>query len=94
MAKITKDIFITEISQNAKMSKHDVELVLQAIETVIINNMKQNNEIMLSGICSIKKQHMKEKIGQNMHDNTPFVIPTYDKIKITLGKDVLNKINT
>lgn len=91
--KVNKQEFIERIAENAKISKTDASLVLNSITNVIEEAMLNDEDIVIPGFGAFKVQHVKSKMGRNIHTGESVVIPEKKKIKFTAGKALQEKMN-
>ena len=93
-SRVSKQEFIDRIAEEAKISKKDAGVVLNATISVIEKAMKQNESIVIPGFGSFKVQKVKARKGRNVQTGEEIKIPAKNRVKFTAGaklKEVVNK---
>lgn len=54
---------------------------------------KEYDGVQLIDFITLQRVQRKEKVGRNVHTNTPTIIPEAVKIKVTLGKSFDRLLN-
>lgn len=93
--KLTQKEVLAEISKrtNNGVSQTDVKRVLAGLEDMLIENLKQWNEIPLSGTGKFYAREVSERKGRNPQTGEEIVIPAHIAIKFKSGKALKDAVN-
>lgn len=93
MARIGKTEFITLISDKTGIAKKDVTAIVNASEEVVSTAMKNGDDIVIPGFCSIKVQKVKARKGRNIRTGEEIKIPAHKRVKFTPGKTLASVVS-
>lgn len=83
---INKDALVHTIGDRTNLSKKDIELVLEALEDVITNELRQGNKVTLTGFGTWKVSNRAAREGINPQTKEKITIPAMNVPKFTAGK--------
>jgi DNA-binding protein HU-beta len=83
---INKDALVHTIGERTNLSKKDIELVLEALEDVITNELRQGNKVTLTGFGTWKVSNRAAREGINPQTKEKITIPAMNVPKFTAGK--------
>lgn len=86
MKNVNKDMLAHAISDRTSLSKKDVELVLEALEDVVTNELRQGNKVTMTGFGTWKVSKRAAREGINPQTKAKIMIPAMTVPKFTAGK--------
>ncbi len=86
MKNVNKDSLVHALCDRTSLSKKDVELVLEALEDVITNELRQGNKVTLTGFGTFKVSNRAAREGINPQTKAKIMIPAMTVPKFTAGK--------
>jgi DNA-binding protein HU-beta len=86
MKNVNKDSLVHALCDRTSLSKKDVELMLEALEDVITNELRQGNKVTLTGFGTFKVSNRAAREGINPQTKQKITIPAMTVPKFTAGK--------
>ena len=90
---MTKQDFITKVSQKAGSRKGDVDVFMNAVREVVIEALAAEDEVKLFKgltLCGVK---VDETIRRNPQTGEPVVCPPYIKLKAKFAPSFKKEVN-
>mgnify|MGYP001148768800 CR=1 FL=1 len=75
--KWTKADIVNEIAQKTKMRNDDVQLIVEEFMKVINRALAKGQNVYLRGFGTFYLKKRAQKIGRNVRNNTPVVVPEH-----------------
>ncbi len=88
MKNVNKDMLTHAICERTSLSKKDVELVLESLEDVVTNELRQGNKVTLTGFGTWKVSKRAAREGINPQTKAKIMIPAMTVPKFTAGKSL------
>ncbi len=86
MSNMTKAEFVTEVAEEADMTKAEAERVISAIEIVTKANVVAGNSVPIPGVGKVSAVDRPERSMRNPRTGESFVKPAHKAPKVTIGK--------
>lgn len=86
MKNVNKDMLVHAICERTNLAKKDVELVLESLEDVVMNELRQGNKVTLTGFGTWKVSNRAAREGINPQTKEKITIPAMTVPKFTAGK--------
>lgn len=86
MKNVNKDSLVHAICDRTSLAKKDVELVLESLEDVVTNELRQGNKVTLTGFGTWKVSKRAAREGINPQTKAKIMIPAMTVPKFTAGK--------
>ena len=83
---MTRTEFIDALASETNVDKKDAKLFLDALTTVVEQEIKRGGEIPLRGLGKFKVQNRKARVGRNPMTGEPVQIPAKTVVKFTVAK--------
>lgn len=74
---MTKADIVNEISEKTGIEKNEVLTIVEAMMSVVKNNMAKGNNVYLRGFGSFIVKRRAAKTGRNISQNTAILIPEH-----------------
>lgn len=79
-------MLVHAICERTNLAKKDVELVLESLEDVVMNELRQGNKVTLTGFGTWKVSNRAAREGINPQTKEKITIPAMTVPKFTAGK--------
>lgn len=79
-------MLVHAICERTSLTKKDVELVLESLEDVVTNELRQGNKVTLTGFGTWKVSNRAAREGINPQTKAKITIPAMTVPKFTAGK--------
>jgi nucleoid DNA-binding protein len=86
MKNVNKDTLVHTICERTNLSKKDIELMLEAFEDTVTNELRQGNKVTLTGFGTFKVSKRAAREGINPQTKAKITIPAMTVPKFTAGK--------
>ncbi len=86
MANVNKDALVDSIATKTDLAKKAVESVIEALQEVITNEIRQGNKVTLTGFGTFKVSQRAAREGINPQTKAKIQIPAMTVPKFTAGK--------
>ncbi|HEX8974688.1 MAG TPA: HU family DNA-binding protein [Patescibacteria group bacterium] len=86
MANVNKDALVDAIATKTDLSKKAVEGVIEALETMITEEIRKGNKVTLTGFGTFKVSSRAAREGINPQTKEKIQIPAMTVPKFTAGK--------
>lgn len=86
MANVNKDALVDAIAVKTDLAKKSVEAVIEALQEVITNEIRQGNKVTLTGFGTFKISKRAAREGINPQTKEKIQIPAMTVPKFTAGK--------
>ena len=83
---MNKGEFISAVAEQANCSKKQASEVFEAMQTVIIDTLKNREKIAITGFGNFEVKHRNERTGRNPQTNENITIPAKDVPSFKPGK--------
>jgi DNA-binding protein HU-beta len=83
---MSKAELVAAIAEQKKMSKSDVETVLEGFLSVVTDALKNQEEVRLVGFGTFKTRERKERIARNLQNGEPMTVPAARVVVFKAGK--------
>ena len=90
---MTKAELVDRIAEKTDLTKKDSEKALKATLEAIEENLKDGNDLKLTGFGSFKVEHRKEREGRNPQTGEKITIPASRVVKFSPGKKLRQNLN-
>ena len=90
---MTKQNLVNYIAEETGMTKADATRALDAVLNGIVEGLKSEGKVTLTGFCTFATQHKEARQGRNPRTGEAVTIPARTAISIKAGaklKDALN----
>ena len=90
---MTKQNLVNYIAEETGMTKADATRALEAVLKGIVEGLKNEGKVTLTGFCTIATQHKEARQGRNPRTGEAVTIPARTAVSIKAGaklKDALN----
>jgi len=91
---MTRTEFIDALASETNMDKKDAKLFLDALTSVVEQEIKRGGEVPLRGLGKFKVQNRKARVGRNPMTGEPVQIPAKTVVKFTVAKALKDLILT
>ena len=91
---MTRTEFIDALASETNMDKKDAKLFLDALTSVVEQEIKRGGEIPLRGLGKFKVQNRKARVGRNPMTGEPVQIPAKTVVKFTVAKALKDLITS
>lgn len=88
MKNVNKDMLTHAICERTSLAKKDVELMLESLEDVVTNELRQGNKVTLTGFGTWKVSKRAAREGINPQTKAKIMIPAMTVPKFTAGKSL------
>ena len=91
--KMTKQNLVNYIAEETGMTKADATRALDAVLNGIVEGLKNEGKVTLTGFCTFATQHKEARQGRNPRTGEAVTIPARTAVSIKAGaklKDALN----
>lgn len=88
-----KDVFMSEVSSRAGVSRKDAEAVLKASENVIKESLAKGEDMQFIGFGTFTVSNAKGRMGKNPKTGAPTVIPAHKVVRFRAGKGLKDSVN-
>ncbi|PKL91328.1 MAG: HU family DNA-binding protein [Candidatus Goldiibacteriota bacterium HGW-Goldbacteria-1] len=89
---MTKSQMIAAIAEESKMSKKEVNAVLDAFNEVVIKTLKKEKKVKLQGLGILAVKNRKARMGRNPATGAEIKIPAKRVVKFRVAKDLKDKV--
>lgn len=86
MANVNKDAIVDAIATKTDLAKKSVESVVEALQEMITNEIRQGNKVTLTGFGTFKVSQRAAREGINPQTKEKIQIPAMTVPKFTAGK--------
>lgn len=86
MANVNKDALVDSIAAKTDLAKKAVESVIEALQEMITNEIRQGNKVTLTGFGTFKVSQRAAREGINPQTKEKIQIPAMTVPKFTAGK--------
>lgn len=86
MANVNKDAIVDSIAAKTDLAKKAVESVVEALQELITNEIRQGNKVTLTGFGTFKVSQRAAREGINPQTKAKIQIPAMTVPKFTAGK--------
>lgn len=86
MANVNKDAIVDAIATKTDLAKKAVESVVEALQEMITNEIRQGNKVTLTGFGTFKVSQRAAREGINPQTKEKIQIPAMTVPKFTAGK--------
>jgi DNA-binding protein HU-beta len=93
MSIITKSEIITQVENQAKLSKNDAEKVIAALLDAIITTLKKGNDMRFTGFGTFSVQSVPARTGRNPRTGEAIHIKASKKPVFKAGKTLKDALN-
>jgi DNA-binding protein HU-beta len=90
---MTQAQFFAAVADKAAMSKAQVKGVFEAVEEVVMKNLKSAGKIPLGGLGAVKLQQRKARMGRNPATGEAIKIAAKTVVKIAPSKAMKDAFN-
>lgn len=90
--KLTKSELITKIAEIVELPKHDVNLTINTLVSIIISEMQIGHEITIPGLGTFAKKHKAERIATNPMTGQKIKIPGKNVPKFKAAKNLKDAV--
>jgi len=90
---MTQAQFFAAVADKAAMSKAQVKSVFEAVEEVVMKNLKSAGKIPLGGLGAVKLQQRKARMGRNPATGEAIKIAAKTVVKIAPSKGMKDAFN-
>lgn len=90
---MTKQNLVNYIAEETGLTKADATRALDAVLGGIVEGLKKEGKVTLTGFCTFTKQHKEARKGRNPRTGETVTIPARNAVSIKAGsklKDALN----
>ncbi len=90
---MTKQNLVNYIAEETGLTKADATRALDAVLGGIVEGLKKEGKVTLTGFCTFVKQHKDARKGRNPRTGETVTIPARNAVSIKAGsklKDALN----
>lgn len=91
--RITKQQLVDQVSTQSGVSKKDATEVISSLIDVIMQNVKEGNEVVLTGFGIFKKTLTKARTGRNPSTGEPIQIAEMNKPSFKAGSSFKKYLN-
>jgi len=92
-AKMNKKQLIGKISASMSLSKADAERQFDGITEIILNCLKNDEQVKIAGFGTYKVAKRKARVGRNPKNSQLVQIPEKKAIKWKMSKTFFNRLN-
>jgi DNA-binding protein HU-beta len=90
---MTQAQFFAAVADKAAMSKAQVKVVFEAVEEVVMKNLKSAGKIPLGGLGAVKLQQRKARMGRNPATGEAIKIAAKTVVKVAPSKAMKDAFN-
>lgn len=90
---MTKQDIIEHLTNNCGLHRSSAIRAVDGVINAISDALARGEAVTLRGFASIKPVDKAEKIGRNMNNGTPIVIPAHRSAKLILSQELKEKLN-
>ncbi len=90
---MTKADIIKEIVQKTGLDKEVVSQIVEAMMKSIKRSLNEGHEVYLRGFGSFVIKHRAEKMGRDISENTPIIIPAHNIPAFRPSASFVEKLN-
>lgn len=89
---MNKGELVAGIAESGDMTKVAAEKALNRILANLVDAMKKDNRVTLSGFGTFRVVERASQKGRNPHTGEPLVIPAHSVVKFKPGKHLYSKV--
>jgi DNA-binding protein HU-beta len=93
MPYMTQAQFFQAVAESSQVAKAQVRAVFDAVEQVVMKQLKSAGKIPLGGLGAVKLVDRKARIGRNPATGEQIKIPAKTVVKITPSKGMKDTFN-
>ena len=90
---VTKAIFVNHLNETIGLSKRDCQIFFETFIEVLMNSLKQKNDVKIVNFGIFKVKEKKERIGRNPKTKVEVLITKRNVVKFKASEFLLNTIN-
>ena len=90
---ITKAIFVNHLNETIGLSKRECQIFFETFIEVLMNSLKQKNDVKIVNFGIFKVKEKKERIGRNPKTKVEVLITKRNVVKFKASEFLLNTIN-
>lgn len=91
---MTKQDLIDHLTNNCGLHRSSAIRAVNGVIDKITDSLADGEAVTLRGFATIKPVEKAEKIGRNMNNDTPVVIPAHRSVKFVVSKELKDKLNS
>lgn len=91
-SKLSKKEIVFRVAEVTDMNQKDVEIVMNALTSIIIAELQVGREITLPGLGTFSKKRKPERIGINPTTNEKLLIPARNVAKFKPAKNLKDAV--
>lgn len=90
---MTKQDIIDHLTNKCGLHRSSAIRAVDGVLNTISDSLARGEAVTLRGFATIKPVNKAKKIGRNMNNDTPVVIPAHRSAKLVLSKELKEKLN-
>lgn len=90
---MTKQDIIDHLTNDRGLHRSSAIRAVDGVIDAISDSLVRGEAVTLRGFATIKPVTVAEKMGRNMNNDTPVVIPAHRAVKLVLSKELKDKLN-
>lgn len=83
---VTTSKIVDQLNKEYGYAKKSASEFINALRDVIINNIENGNDVILTGLCNFKLKASEDREAYNMRENKKCIVPAHFRLKATAGK--------
>ncbi len=85
---MVKQELIEALCDRTDFTRTQATHAVEGITQIIAEQLTKGNDVILRGLGTLKIVEAKEKVGRNIKNGTPLVIPAHNRIKFIPSKTI------
>lgn len=90
---LKKTEIIANIAEKTGLTKADVERVLDAHSTLLVEEVKAGETFTITGVGKVKPSYRKERKGRNPQTGEELIIPASNTVVLSASKALKDALN-
>ncbi len=90
---MTKQMLVNYIAEETGLTKADATRALDAVMSGIVEGLKSEGKVALTGFCTFATQHKEARQGRNPRTGEAVTIPARTAVTIKAGAKLKDAVN-
>lgn len=90
---MTKQDIIDHLTNRCGLQRSSAIRAVEGITGIIADSLVAGQPVTIRGFATIKPVHIAQRIGRNLADGTPVIIPAHRAAKIVLSRELKTRLN-
>lgn len=90
---MTKQDIIDHLTYRCGLHRSSAIHAVEGVIDAISDSLEKGEPVTLRGFATFKPVEVAEKLGRDINNNKPVVIPAHRAVKLVLSKELKDKLN-